>query len=292
MGAPTTGLRIVTMNFLPPVYQLVARWAAQMGHTIVLVVTTPGPPARPTPMYADVVAMATANRHETLVTTRMRRTAAPVIAALRPDIVLSGTFPYRLPPEITSIPRMGAVNLHPTPLPTYRGPNPVRAIYDGAPTLGATLHRTESEFDTGPILSKKEAPMPAVVTPAAILAVWPGLWYGALAEGMERLIAGEPGERQDESNASYGAQFTEADAQLDWREPMAVLQRRSTALNMVRVPGARAEIDGRAYRIERVEPATEQTVVREPGTILQRTDDGFLIAVGDGVAHVAASALN
>lgn len=289
MDAPTTGLRIVTMNFLPPIYQLVARWAAQMGHTIVLVVTTPGPPSRPTPMYADVVAMATANRHETLVTTRMRRTAAPVIAALHPDVVLSATFPYRLPPEIISIPRYGAVNLHPTPLPAYRGPNPLRAIYDGAPTLGATLHRTEADFDTGSILSMKEAPMPAVVTPAAILALWPGLWFSALAEGMERLIAGEPGERQDESASSYGAQFTEDDAQLDWREPTAVLQRRSTALNMVRVPGARATIDGHGYRIERVEPATEQNGTREPGTVLRHTDDGFLIAVGDGVAHVVAT---
>src|SRR5262245_48281560 len=105
MSTPPTGLRIVTFNVLPLAYQLVARWAEQMGHQIILVVTSPGPSTRPMQMFKDVVPLAAANRQETLVTTRLRRTAAPLIAALAPDIVLSATFPYRIPPEITSLPR-------------------------------------------------------------------------------------------------------------------------------------------------------------------------------------------
>src|SRR4051794_24747972 len=98
MSTPTTGLRIVTFNVLSLAYQLVARWAEQMGHEIVLVVTSPGPRTRPMPMFKDVVTLATANRHDLLVTTRLRRIARPLIAALEPDIVLSATFPYRIPP--------------------------------------------------------------------------------------------------------------------------------------------------------------------------------------------------
>ena len=142
------GLRIVTFNVLPPAYQMVAGWAQQMGHQLVLVVTTPGPSTRRTPTYREIVATAPAGQ-DVLVTTRLRRVAAPLIRELKPDLVVSMTFPYRIPPEITSIPRYGAVNLHPAPLPYYRGPNPLRGIYENFPTIGATLHRTEEDFRYG-----------------------------------------------------------------------------------------------------------------------------------------------
>ena len=51
----TTGLRIVTFNVLPPAYQLVVQWAGQFQHTILLVVTTPGPSTRRTPSYRGVL---------------------------------------------------------------------------------------------------------------------------------------------------------------------------------------------------------------------------------------------
>jgi methionyl-tRNA formyltransferase len=287
MSAPPTGLRVVTFNFLPAAYQMVARWAEQMGHQILLVVTSQGPSTRPTPSFREVVAMAAANRHDTLVTTRLRRIAAPLIAALQPDIVVSMTFPYRIPPEITSVPRFGAVNLHPAPLPKGRGPNPLRLIYDGDPTIGATLHRTDAEFDTGPILSKKEVPLPEVVTPETIFAVWPGLMFSAFAEGVAKAIAGDPGEPQDHSEATYAGQFTEEELWLNWQEPKSVLQRRTTALNLF-VPSAQARIDGTPYNIRSVEPVTGAAPDAEPGAMLAQTDDGFLVAVGDGVVRVIA----
>lgn len=289
MSVPTTGLRIVTFNVLSLAYQLVARWAEQMGHEIVLVVTTPGPRTRPMPMFKDVVTLASANRHDMLVTTRLRKIAVPLIAALEPDIVLSATFPYRIPPEITSIPRYGALNLHPTPLPKYRGPNPMRAFYEGAPTMGATLHRTEADFDTGPILSKKEAPMPDAITREAIFATWPGLWFAALAEGVVRAVAGEPGEPQDHGEATYGGEFTEAEQWLNWQEPMRVLQRQTTALNLASAPVAKAQIDGKPYSVRNVEPASDAESDAAPGTVVEATDEGFLIAVADGVVRVTAA---
>jgi methionyl-tRNA formyltransferase len=288
MSTPPTGLRVVTFNFLPVAYQMVSRWAEQMGHQILLVVTSPGPSTRPTPSFREVVAMAAANRHDTLVTTRLRRIAAPLITALQPDIVVSMTFPYRIPPEITSVPRYGAVNLHPAPLPKYRGPNPLRPFYEGYPTIGATLHRTEAEFDTGPILSKKEVPLPDVVTPEAIFAVWPGLMFSVLAEGVAKAVAGDPGEAQDDSEATYAGQFTEDEYWLHWQEPKAVLQRRTTALNLF-VPTAKAHINGTPYRIGSVEPVTGAAPDAEPGTMLAQTEDGFLVAVGDGVVRVVAT---
>lgn len=112
---PPTSLRVVTFNVLPLAYGLVARWAEENGPRLVLVVTTPGPSTRRTPNYQGVIAMAKPGA-DVLVTTRLRRVALPLIRALAPDIIVSFTFPYRIPPEITAIPRHGAVRVAAAPL--------------------------------------------------------------------------------------------------------------------------------------------------------------------------------
>src|SRR5947209_12887830 len=114
MSASATGLRIVTFNVLPIAYQMIAQWATQTNNKLLLVVTTPGPSTRRTPSYRGVVQSAPPGQ-EVLVTTRLRTVALPLIRELKPDLIVSMSFPYRILPEITAIPRFGAVNLHPAP---------------------------------------------------------------------------------------------------------------------------------------------------------------------------------
>ena len=164
MNTTTTPLRIVTFNVLPFAFDIVTRWAAQAGHRLVLTVTTPGPTSRRGKSYQQIVTNAPPEL-DVLVTTRLRKVALPLIRALEPDLIVSFTFPYRIPPEIRAIPRLGAVNLHPTPLPAYRGPNPMRLFYEGWPTMGATLQGMDDDFDTGLMLSQQTAPLPPSLPP-------------------------------------------------------------------------------------------------------------------------------
>ena len=286
---PPTGLRVVTFNVLPFAYGLVTRWAEENGHTIALVVTTPGPSTRRTPIYSGVVTMAPPGV-DVLVTTRLRRVALPLIRELRPDLIVSFTFPYRIPSEITAIPRYGAVNLHPTVLPSYRGPNVARPIYEGAPEIGATLHWTEEEYDNGHILSQHAAPLPAVVTEQVIFALWPPLMARTFAEGVERALAGDPGTPQDHTRATYAAPFTEGEHWLDWAEAKHTLQRKTVALNLLAPSAAKAQIAGEPYRVQRVE-ALPDARAASPGVVLDRTEDGFVVAVADGAVRVTATLL-
>lgn len=281
------GLKVIAYCVLPPAYQMVRAWAERNGHRLVLVVTTPGPPARRSTGYREIVT-ASPPEQDILVTTRPRRTS-PLIAALQPDLVLSFTFPYRLPAEVLSAARLGAVNLHPAPLPRYRGPNPLRALYDGWPTLGAALHRTEAEFDTGPILSLHERPVPADATVETIFRVWSEAMDAALEEGTRRAAAGDAGEAQDETLATYAAPFTEDEHWLDWTLPAALLQLRTVALNMLG-PQARAWIGGEAYTLQRVTPTAERSP-EAPGAVLRQDGDEFTICAADAVAQVTATAL-
>ena len=284
------GLRIVTLNNLPPAYQLVAGWAEQSHHKIVLVVTTPGPSTRRSLSYRGVVTSAPVEQ-DVLVTTRLLSVAAPLIRALAPDLIVSFTFPHRIPPEITSIPRYGAVNLHPSPLPHYRGPNPNRMIYDGFPIIGATLHRIEEDFDTGAIYSQHTAPLPEPTTVEALWQIFPRLIMRALAEGVERAVAGEPGTPQDHSQASYAAPFTEAEHWLNWAQPMASLQRKVAALNVFNAGEAKAMIDGQAYAITKIETLPDHVSDGESGTVVAHDANSVSVRAADGTLRVFGTKL-
>jgi methionyl-tRNA formyltransferase len=284
--ATAEGLRIVAFNVFPPAYELVAGWAARRGHHIVLLVTMPVRGGRYGQGYGDLVERAPPDQ-DILVTTRLRRTAAPVIGALAPDLIVSATFPRRIPPEVTTIPRYGAVNLHPAPLPRGRGPSPQRLIYEGDPQLGATLHRIEPEFDAGAILSRQVRPRSDDLMPEDILAIWGELLMTALDTGVARAVAGDPGEPQDEALASYAAPFSEAETWLAWDEPASTVQRRATALNLVG-PTARALIDGDAYLIWNVRARAINGGDVPPGTVLSHAGEQLIIRVADGAVECLA----
>src|SRR5262249_58281079 len=74
------------------------------------------------------------------------------LRALRPDVLLSFAFPYRLPPEILDVPRLGGFNVHGGKLPEYRGPQPVFwEILNREPEGAVTVHRLDEQFDHGAI---------------------------------------------------------------------------------------------------------------------------------------------
>ncbi|HZO64269.1 MAG TPA: formyltransferase family protein [Kribbellaceae bacterium] len=275
------------MNSYLPGFRLVATWAARHGHQIVLAVTTPPGTGRrygagDNPFVLDVPADI-----DVLVTGRLRTVAAPVIAALEPDLVISAAYPRLIPPEILDLPRYGALNLHPSALPAGRGPNPIRLVYDGAATVGATVHRTAREFDTGAILSRRERPLPEDLTGPALFASWTEMLAETLEEGAARAIAGEPGEPQDESTASYAAAFTAAELVLDLNEPAATIRRRTAALNALG-DQARVRIGDRDLVVHaaHVEPVDARTT---PGTVLDEHPDGLTVQAGDDAVRLVLS---
>lgn len=276
-------LRVVTFNILPFAHRVVADWAMRHGHDLVLLVTTPGPRSRRNTAYQELIAGLPPSQ-EVAVTTRVGR-LAPYIAVLEPDLIVSFTFPYLIPPALTALPRLGAINLHPTPLPRYRGPNPLRQLYDGAPTLGATLHRTEAGFDTGAILSRQERPLPDELTPERLGAALAEVAAAALEDGAARAIADEPGTPQDHAAATYAARFDEADDQLAWDVPGRLLTCRTLALIMAGHE-PRIALDGAEYAVRRARPVNGVPAPGVPGRVLDRTDDTWTVGVADGAVEV------
>jgi methionyl-tRNA formyltransferase len=83
------------------------------------------------------------------------------VRALRPDLICIATFPLLLRPELFTIPRFGAINLHSSLLPRHRGPTPLFWVYhDDDRQTGVTLHLVNERADAGEILFQDSYDLP------------------------------------------------------------------------------------------------------------------------------------
>ena len=79
------------------------------------------------------------------------------ILRLNADIILVGTWKEKLSKEIINLPVIASVNVHPSFLPEYRGPNPyLQTILNGESESGVTFHLINEEFDKGAILLQEK----------------------------------------------------------------------------------------------------------------------------------------
>ena len=76
---------------------------------------------------------------------------------LKPDLIILTAYGKIIPKEILEIPVYGALCLHPSLLPKYRGPSPIQTtILNGDKTTGVTLFKMDEKIDHGPILAEQE----------------------------------------------------------------------------------------------------------------------------------------
>jgi methionyl-tRNA formyltransferase len=279
-------LRIVVLTTFLPNYQMISSWAARNDAEIALVVT---PNLTPDARYGGSrhsLAQGLDDKSPLLVTSKLRSVAVPVIGSLMPDVLVSAAFPRLIPQELLALPKYGAVNMHPSVLPAGRGPNPARLVYEGAETIGATLHRTEADFDTGAVLSVRERPVPAELSGRTLLAGWIELLAEVFEEGIARVVDGDPGVRQNDAASSYAGRFTEAEIRLDLTEPAAVLRRKAAALNFVATQ-ALVSIGGQEHLVEQIYPVTGSADTgAAAGTVLGTYVDGWTVKTADEVVRI------
>jgi len=182
-----------------------------------------------------------------------RASLAPLLAAVRPDLVVCTGFPWKIPPDALAVPPLGWLNGHPSFLPRHRGPVPVAwAIRAGEEEIGITFHRMEPELDTGPILAQRRLPLGEYGEPDAFYARMGPLHLDAFREALDRLAAGEEGTPQ-EAGGEYESFFTDDDADLDLSRPAAEVHRLVWAWRYTFPVGSRhgalLELDGEEVRV-------------------------------------------
>ena len=220
-----------------------------LGHRVVGVVTSPGPKRRRSPAYLEVVA-AVPPGIDVIVSNHPERWAA-MLAPLRPDLIISGGFPWRTlrGPRAASL---GAINMHPALLPRYRGPAAIEwALRNGDAELGFTVHRLSPDFDTGPILAQTRIPIADDDDIDSLVAKFGPVLPDLLGQALERVARGDPGEVQDEAEATHAGLFDEEWRIIDWSQPARTIHNQVRSWIGVRdIPlGAFGEVDGETLQI-------------------------------------------
>ncbi len=286
-GTASESWRVIVITNVPDgmIYKVVDQAVRPLGHRIVGVLTTPGPKRRRSNSYLDVVAAASPGV-DVLVSNRPERWAA-MLAPLQPDLIICGGMPWLLPADLVALPRLGAINLHPALLPRYRGPYAVEwGVRNGDSEAGFTAHWISPEFDTGAILAQVRFEIDDEDDIDTLLAKFGGVMPELIVAALERVARGDPGDPQDESQATYAGLFEDSWRHINWREPARVVHNQVRSWTGVRdIPkGAIGEVDGERLLVfrTRLEPDLAATNGSAPGTVVRRDDQRLVVQCGDG----------
>lgn len=207
------------------------------------------------------------------------------IRRLRPDLIVSLYYRRMLAPAILAIPPLGAVNVHGSLLPKYRGRAPLNwVLVNGEALTGVTLHHMDDRADHGDIIGQRAVPIAVEDT---ALTLWRKLTLAAcqvLAETYPLLASGQaPRMPQDHSQATKFGRRTPADGQVDWTQSAWQIY------NLIRAvtrpfPGAFSFWQDERIFLWSARPPSGRRVGAPPGTVEGVGSDGAIeVATGDGL---------
>lgn len=152
---------------------------------------------------------------------------------LKLDVVVVAAYGLILPKAILDAPQKGALNVHASLLPRWRGASPIqRAILEGDEETGVTIMKMDAGLDTGDILLMKKMPIGKDMTTPILLKKLSKLGAGALLEALPAYLEGKlhpiP---QPETGVTYAQKLEKREGLLNWALPATFLDRQIRALN-------------------------------------------------------------
>ena len=152
-------------------------------------------------------------------------TALADLQSLRPDILVVVAYGRILPDDLLAVAPYGAVNVHGSLLPKYRGAGPIQwSVIDGEPVTGVTTMYMAEGMDTGDMILKKETPIGENETYGELHDRLAVIGAKALTETIDLIEQGKaPRQPQDDALASYAPMLDKKIAKLDFERPAVEL---------------------------------------------------------------------
>ncbi len=170
-----------------------------------------------------------------------------------------------LPPAVLAVPPLGAINIHASLLPRWRGAAPIqRAILAGDPETGVSIMRMEAGLDTGPVYLERRVPIGPETDSEELSERLSQVGAEAIVEALEGIAAGTLLPRaQPAEGMTYAAKIDKAEARIDWSRPAATIDAQVRAF--LPWPVAETGFRGESLRIlrARLEPASDPAELPE-----------------------------
>lgn len=232
--------------------------------------------------YSPVKELALTNGLPVYQPAKMRDgTALEIIKELAPDILAVVAYGRILPDDILAVPRYGAVNVHGSLLPKYRGAAPIQwAVLNGDKVTGVSTMYLASEMDTGDVIYTAETEIGEFETSGELFDRLKVMGAELLCRTLRDIDSGiAPRTPQEHDKASYVKMLDKSLSPIDWnRDARGVIK---WIYGMQPWPVATAELDGAVYKIFAA-AYTDTHTDKAPGTIIATGKDGIEVACGGG----------
>lgn len=228
--------------------------------------------------YSPVKELALENNIPVYQPTKLRDgTATELIKSLDPDILVVVAYGRILPDDMLEVPKYGAINVHASLLPKYRGAAPIQwAVLNGDKITGVTTMYLASEMDTGDIIYTAETEIGEFETSGELFDRLMIMGAELLDRTLRDIEAGTaPRTPQDHSKASYVKMLDKSLSPIEWaKTPREVIKQ---IYGLQPWPVATAELDGKVFKIYSAE-YTQNKTVKAPGSVVSAGKKGIEIA--------------
>ena len=232
--------------------------------------------------YSPVKELALENNIPVYQPTKLRDgTATELIKSLDPDILVVVAYWRILPDDMLEVPKYGAMNVHASLLPKYRGAAPIQwAVLNGDKITGVTTMYLASEMDTGDIIYTSETEIGEFETSGELFDRLMVMGAELLDRTLRDIEAGTaPRTPQDHSKASYVKMLDKSLSPIEWaKTPREVIKQ---IYGLQPWPVATAELDGKVFKIYSAE-YTQNKTDKAPGSVVSAGKKGIEIACLDG----------
>ena len=213
--------------------------------------------------------------------TKMRDgSALAIVEKLRPELIVVAAYGRILPEDILSAAPMGAINVHSSILPQYRGAAPINwAILDGRKETGVTIMYMAKELDAGDVICMRKTEILPEEDAQELTGRLALLGADALAEAIGQLASGTVVRTpQDHSAFSYAPMLSKELSPMDWSRSAQALH--DQVRGLIPWPCATMELGGKKVKVFKTRIGGE--VQAEAGAIVTADKRGLEIACGDG----------
>lgn len=196
------------------------------GHDILLVVTQPDRPGHRLKVTPPPVKAAA----EELGLSVYQPERIRDLRGEAPDLLVVVAYGQIIPRSVLLIPRLGALNVHASLLPRWRGAAPIaHAILAGDRETGVSIMKMDEQLDHGPVLASRSTPIGEREDGVALTMRLSEMGAELLAETVENLDRVQA-VVQDHSRATPAPKLSREEGELDWKMVPSEIDRRVRAL--------------------------------------------------------------
>lgn len=206
------------------------------------------------------------------------------------DVFVVAAYGQILSADLLAIPKWGAINLHASLLPKYRGAAPVQyAIWKGETETGVTIFRIEPKLDAGPILAVARTPIESKETSGELETRLAALAPPLLMKTLSQIESGTTENiPQDRAAVTKAPRLKKSDGLIDWSQTPAAIDCQVRAMQPWPKPYSYLLMHGheplRLIVLE-VEPVEWAPSVA-PGTVVEATREWLVVQADHGAVEL------